>query len=63
MIKGHSPDGFNRGLIFILYHTYTNYPDEKEGKEKRNELRNSIASFPGFIQASIKKMEETETRK
>jgi len=63
MMKDNSLDEFNRGLIFLLYHTYTNYLSEKEGKEKRDELRQSIASFPDFLQASIRKMKDSKKGK
>jgi hypothetical protein len=58
MMKDASLDEFNRGLIFLLYNTYTNYLEAIEGKQKRDVLRNNIDSFPDFIQASIKEMKE-----
>jgi hypothetical protein len=63
MMKDNSLDEFNQGLIFLLYHTYTNYLPEKEGKEKREILHQSIASFPDFIQASIIELKEPAKNK
>jgi hypothetical protein len=62
MMKDNSLDEFNRGLIFLLYTTYTNYLDEKEGKRKRDELRKTADSFPFFIKESINKIKEPEKR-
>ncbi|MGQ0740575.1 MAG: hypothetical protein ACT4OJ_16115 [Bacteroidota bacterium] len=58
IMKDNLLDEFNRGLVFLLYHSYTNYLENGEGKKKRDELRNTIDSFPDFIQASINSMAE-----
>jgi hypothetical protein len=63
MMKDESLDEFNRGLVFLLYKTYTSYLNETEGKLKRDVLRNNISSFPGFIQASIKQLEEPKSKR
>jgi hypothetical protein len=63
MMKDESLDEFNRGLVFLLYKTYTSYLNETEGKQKRDILRNDISSFPGFIQASIKQLEEPKSKR
>jgi hypothetical protein len=63
MMKDNSLDEFNRGLIFLLYKTYINYLDEKESAQKRKSLKETISSFPLFIQRSIQKMDEPKERK
>jgi hypothetical protein len=60
MMKDPALDKFNRGLLFLLYKTYLNYLDEKEGNEKKAQLKAQINSFPDFIQASINGLEETK---
>jgi len=49
-------DEFNRGLIFLLFHTYLSYLEEKEQKEKIDWLKSEINSFPSFLQTSINKL-------
>jgi hypothetical protein len=63
MMKDDALDEFNRGLIFLLYKTYISYLDEKEAVKKRRELRETMSSFPLFIQHSIKKIEEQKERR
>jgi hypothetical protein len=63
MMKDDSLDEFNRGLIFLLYKTYISYLDEKESAQKRKSLKETISSFPLFIQHSIQKMEEPKERR
>jgi hypothetical protein len=62
MLKDKALDKFNRGLIFLLYHTYTRYLVDKEGKEKRDLLRNNVESFEDFIQVAIRQMKEPERK-
>jgi hypothetical protein len=63
MMKDDALDEFNRGLIFLLYKTYISHLDEKEATQKREELNETLSSFPLFIQHSIKKMEKPKERK
>jgi hypothetical protein len=60
IMKDPSLDEFNRGLVFLLYRTYIDRLEEKEGKQKREELRKTINSFPGFIQTSIRQLKDPE---
>lgn len=63
MMKDETLDEFNRGLIFLLYKAYLNHLEEKEMKQKKEELRQTAASFPAFIRASIREMNESAQRR
>jgi hypothetical protein len=63
MIKDETLDEFNRGLIFLLYRTYTTYLPEKEGQQKRDALRKSANQYAPFISDAIKRMEEPERKR
>lgn len=63
IMKDNSLDEFNRGLVFLLYHTYTWYVEGAGGKQKRDALRNDIKNYPGFIQEAIKEMKEPKEDK
>ena len=56
LMKNDQLDEFNRGLIFLLFHTYLSYLEEKEQKEKIDWLKSEINSFPSFLQTSINKL-------
>ncbi|MCX6315888.1 MAG: hypothetical protein NTW29_01250 [Bacteroidetes bacterium] len=60
IMKDNRLDEFNRGLMFLLYYIYTDYLDNKEGKLKRDLLRNQVDQFPSFLQTSILKMKESD---
>lgn len=62
MMKDNNLDEFNRGLIFLLYKSYFDRLEEKESIAKIKALKKDIASFPGFIQSSIKEL-KTEKQK
>ncbi len=62
IMKDETLDEFNRGLIFLLYSTYTNYLSPEEGKLKRDALRKTIDSFPEFIRKAIIEMKEPKVR-
>jgi hypothetical protein len=56
MVKDDALDEFNRGLIFILYSSYLQHLENKEGLEKSIALKNNIQQFPPFIQTAIRNL-------
>lgn len=60
MIKDESLDEFNRGLVFLLYYSYTSYLPKAEGKAKRDLLRNTANEYPAFLRVSIAQMKDYE---
>ncbi len=57
LMKNNQLDEFNRGLVFLLFHIYLSYLNEKEQQEKIDLLKSEINSFPSFLQTSINKLE------
>ncbi len=63
MMQDPDLDPFNRGLVYLLYVSYSHYFEGKEGKAKRDVLRNTIRDFPAEIQAAINNLQEPEKSK
>lgn len=62
LIVDPATDEFNRGLIFMLYVSYSYYLDKEEGKQKRDFLRNNINSFPETIREAINELQEPKEK-
>lgn len=56
ILKVYQLDEFNRGLVFLLFHTYISYLDEKEQIEKITRLRSEINSIPVTLHSSINRL-------
>jgi len=63
MMQDAELDAFNRGLVYLLYVSYSHYFEGEEGKSKRDALRNTISAFPADIQAAINNLQEPEKSK
>lgn len=60
IMKDNNLDQFNRSLIFLLYHTYLNYLEDKaERKLKVQEFKKTVSQYPSFLQSVIGEMKET----
>lgn len=54
MLKDRRLDEFNRGLLFILYHSYLNHLDDKAMVAERiRVLQQAADEFPGSIKAAL----------
>lgn len=56
ILKDDQLDEFNRGLVFLLFHTYISYLDEGEQHKKIARVRTEINSFPAALHSSINKL-------
>jgi hypothetical protein len=59
MLKNEQLDEFNRGLLFVLYHSYINHLELKsEQEEKINALQASVRTFPASLHTAISNMKK-----
>lgn len=62
MMKDDNLDGFNRGLIFLLYNSYVVRLDKNQAIAKIKAMKSDVSSFPEFMRSSINELDEKQVR-